>query len=118
MTIKELIKRTAWWLEQFADLDDVHWEGQERREHRENVEEHRLILKLAENAEKYRWHDLRKNPEDLPDGRWVMCACHGRNNQVMRMSPSGEWLTWYPETATFVHGFVLAWREIEPFEGE
>lgn len=33
------------------------------------------IADAINRAEKYKWHDLRKNPEDLPDdGEWVMCV--------------------------------------------
>ena len=75
------------------------------------------ILMSHKEENKYRLHDLRKNPEDLPPSyRWVMCSCQGKQYQVMRMDVNGDWLTWYPDTATYMHSFVIAWREIEPFE--
>lgn len=84
-----------------------------------------------EADEKYKWHDLRKDPEDLPeDGKLVICQHmpglykekdsliylhHFRNGRFVE--------NWYMDTdfksPTFGErymGDVIAWRYIEPFE--
>lgn len=79
----------------------------------------KIAIENMYKSDKYRWHDLRKNPEDLPPTyRWVMCACQGNQYQVMRLDIGGDWLTWFPDCATYMNSFVIAWREIEPFEEE
>lgn len=71
---------------------------------------------LYEKAEKYRWHDLRKNPDDLPEiGRLVTCFCAGNQYQAMTIDKNKHWNTCI---ALFMTSFVIAWREIEPFEEE
>lgn len=51
---------------------------------------------------RYRWHDLRKNPEDVPnDQRQVYVAC--------------EYELYETDFYPFCEG-TLAWREIEPFK--
>lgn len=64
-----------------------------------------FILDSLERSEKYKWHDLRKNPEDLPkedDKRYLMYYC-------------GSCVT---ACGSFIKNFEYAvgWREIEPFE--
>ena len=72
-------------------------------------------------ADKYRWHDLRKNPDDLPE------AIGGgyESEYVLVMIGTPEWNSW--EQAYYHHGKrlwstyeqnVFAWRYIEPFEEE
>ena len=79
-----------------------------------------LAIKALEKADKYRWHDLRKNPDDLPkaDG-------NSESEYVLVMIGTPEWNSW--EQAYYHHGKrlwstyeqnVFAWRYIEPFEGE
>lgn len=80
-----------------------------------HVPKERLIRAL-QKQEKYRWHDLRKDQEDLPnvDERVeIVLDCAGRkvNNFATRLKTNG-WA---------VNGFVtsldvVAWRYIEPFE--
>lgn len=67
-------------------------------------------ITLLEKAEKYRWHDLRKNPEDLPnkyecffvayDDAWA-----GIQYTTCMMG------SWFWENHN-----VIAWRKIAPFE--
>ena len=75
-------------------------------------------IEALEKADKYRWHDLRKNPDDLAkdDG------C-GESYYVLVMVGTPEWNRW--EQAYYHHGErlwstyeqnVFAWRYIEPFE--
>ena len=80
-----------------------------------------MAIKALEKADKYRWHDLRKNPDDLPE------AIGGgyESDYVLVMIGTPEWNSW--EWAYYHHGKrlwstyeqnVFAWRYIEPFKGE
>lgn len=42
----------------------------------DRFEDARQIAKLKENAAKYRWHDLRKNPDDLPEDYEYVITCY------------------------------------------
>jgi len=117
MTIQELIKNTKNWLDEYEDFDDRHWEGRERREFRYRVEEQKLILELAEKAEKYRWHDLMANPGDFPK----------HNNKVLvKISWDSGFSDYYTDYFhngrlawhnIMMNGRVISWREIEPIGG-
>lgn len=67
--------------------------------------------------EKYRWHDLRKDPDDLPPyGKSVFVAV--KNGMINR--------TWHDEhgwrnatskrSTYYQNKSVMAWKYIEPFE--
>ena len=81
----------------------------------------KIVSKALEKADKYRWHDLRKNPDDLPE------AIGGgyESDYVLVMIGTPEWNDW--EQAYYHHGKrlwstyeqnVFAWRYIEPFKEE
>ena len=80
-----------------------------------------MAIKALEKADKYRWHDLRKNPDDLPEADG-----NSESDYVLVMIGTPEWNSW--EQAYYHHGKrlwstyeqnVFAWRYIEPFkEGE
>ena len=80
-----------------------------------------MAIKALEKADKYRWHDLRKNPDDLPEA-----ICGGYESEyVLVMIGTPEWNSW--EQAYYKHDKklwstydqnVFAWRYIEPFEEE
>ena len=78
----------------------------------------KIVIDALEKADKYRWHDLRKNPDDLPetDG-------NSESDYVLVLIGTPEWNSW--EQAYYHHGKrlwstyeqnVFAWRYIEPFE--
>ena len=80
-----------------------------------------MAIEVLEKADKYRWHDLRKNPDDLPE------AIGGgyESDYVLVMIGTPEWNSW--EQAYYHHDKqmwstydqnVFAWRYIEPFEEE
>ena len=80
-----------------------------------------MAIKALEKADKYRWHDLRKNPDDLPE------AIGGgyESEYVLVMIGIPEWNHW--EWAYYHHDKklwstyeqnIFAWRYIEPFEEE
>ena len=87
-----------------------------------------------EKQEKYRWHDLRKDPDDLPEPE-VECEVvvertysNYRMNEHARMLELTDGIYWYAEHYGVVQhpkykmGYggdhtieVIAWRKIEPF---
>ena len=78
------------------------------------------VKKALEKADKYRWHDLRKNPDDLPEADG-----NSESEYVLAMIGTPEWNSW--EQAYYHHDKkmwstyeqnVFAWRYIEPFEEE
>ena len=83
----------------------------------EYVQALEMAVKALEEKAKYRWHDLRKNPEDLPKEDGVYMVCQFNNNNKIKsytdlpLCDDGSFCTpWYMP--------VIAWREIEPFESE
>ena len=80
-----------------------------------------MAIEALEKADKYRWHDLRKNPDDLPEaigGSYV-------SEYVLVMIGIPEWNSW--EQAYYKHDKrmwstydqnVFAWRYVEPFKEE
>ena len=79
---------------------------------------HILAVEALEKADKYKWHDLRKNPDDLPEADE-----YGRSEFVFVMTGTPEWYSC--EWAYYHHDKklwsiyeqdVFAWRYIEPFE--
>ena len=81
-----------------------------------------LAVEALEKADKYRWHDLRKNPDDLPEDNGYGCS-----EYVLVMIGTPEWDN--HEWAYYNHNTkmwstplceqnVFAWRYIEPFEEE
>ena len=79
-----------------------------------------MAIKALEKADKYRWHDLRKNPDDLPEADEYGCSEYVL---VMIGTPewdNHEWAYYNHNTRTWSTPFyeqnVFAWRYIEPFE--
>ena len=79
-----------------------------------------MAIEALEKADKYRWHDLRKNPDDLPEADG-----NSESDYVLVMIGTPEWNSW--EQAYYHHGKrlwstyeqnVFAWRYIEPFKEE
>ena len=77
-------------------------------------------IEALKKADKYRWHDLRKNPNDLPESDG-----NSESEYVLAMIGTPEWNSW--EQAYYHHGKrlwstyeqnVFAWRYIEPFREE
>lgn len=96
------------------------------------------LKELIEKEERHRWHDLRKNPNDLPEGRdWVLAVFKepdtdfvlvprvaeyiGRptkvttnDNWIILDSYNGD-MTLNPYYANLV---CIGWKDIEEFEDE
>ena len=77
-----------------------------------------VAIEALEKADKYRWHDLRKNPDDLPEADG-----NSESDYVLVMIGTPEWNSW--KQAYYHHGKrlwstyeqnIIAWRYIEPFE--
>ena len=78
------------------------------------------VKKALEKADKYRWHDLRKNPDDLPEADE-----YGKSEYVLVRLGTPEWYScewaYYSHNAkiwSIYEQNVSAWRYIEPFKEE
>lgn len=77
------------------------------------------IQKIVEKADKYRWHDLLENPDNLPeyDHNVLVCTSSNWYGIWSRTTFDGEIDIWENEHAMYEDiDEVIAWREIEPFE--
>lgn len=110
MTNKEAI-------EQFKERLAITDYRQQTPEYYEAIE---MAVEALEKADKYRWHDLSKNPDDLPEADG-----NSESDYVLVMIGTPEWNSW--EQAYYHHGKrlwstyeqnVFAWRYIEPFKEE
>lgn len=71
---------------------------------------------LANKAEKYRWHDLRKNPEDLPkDEELCLVVDEFENYNIAFLSAHRTSNVWSPHRNIAIRQ-PIAWKYIEPFE--
>ena len=75
------------------------------------------LEKMCENAERFRWHDLRKNPDDLPaQNHTVVFATTDGSSQEGELYYN-TWIQFRWNT-TRSKSEVIAWKEIEHFYGE
>lgn len=81
-----------------------------------------LFMNEVEKLHKYGWHDLRKNPDDLPenDGWYIVYKelYYGGNYKHYKFVRTCKY---NHTTKSFDCGSCLvvkAWRKIEPFEEE
>ena len=81
-----------------------------------------LAVEALEKADKYKWHDLRKNPDDLPEADEYGCS-----EYVLVMTGTPEWdnheWAYYNHntrmwSTPFYEQNVFAWRYVEPFKEE
>ena len=102
-----------------AEVDDDVYDNTSKVN--EILKLNKIVSKALEKADKYRWHDLRKNPDDLPEA----IGGGDESEYVLVMIGTPEWNSW--EQAYYHHGKrvwstydqnVFAWRYIEPFEEE
>ena len=93
-------------------------------DYRKQIPEYYEAIEMAvdalEKADKYRWHDLRKNPYDLPEDNG-----YGKSEYVLVMIGTPEWYScewaYYSHNAkmwSIYEQNVFAWRYIEPFKEE
>lgn len=81
---------------------------------------------MMTNDDKYRWHDLRENPDDLPDyERYVYvylvhrcCDSDGYYDYdlafLANVGLEDRWI--YKSSKTDEYYKVIAWKKNEPFE--
>ena len=77
-------------------------------------------IEALEKADKYRWHDLRKNPDDLPEDKEKR-----KSEYVLVMIGTPEWYScewaYYSHNAKMWSTYdqnIFAWLYIEPFKEE
>lgn len=92
----------------------------------------KMAVEALEKREKYRWHDLRKNPKDLPkEGERILFCTVCYDNEDEERIWTGNFRNGYCDDgcyfenddyecfvtiAVYPSSEVLAWRYIEPFE--
>lgn len=79
------------------------------------------FVKRLNDQKKYRWHDLRKNPDDLPTHTktvevelWSEFLGIYHDHDSIHSIEDGMWMS-YPYGGN-KWGKVIGWREIEPME--
>ena len=103
-------------------LNNTAWLGTDK-----GIEVYPAVKKAVEaleKAEKYRRHDLRKNPEDLPEYfEYVMIYTYRSEIYIASIEKISDYFMWCLKDDDF--GYcdigstdVVAWREIEPFDEE
>lgn len=75
-----------------------------------------MAIEALEKQEKYKWHDLRKNPKDLPDERNVVIGFDGSEYGATVFYDSGIYRGWATSDQDFEPSDITAWRYMEPFE--
>ena len=77
-----------------------------------------VVSWLFNKQQKYRWHDLRDNPNDLPeDNKQVLVSI--KDGCIHRTwHDSHGWRNRNSKIRYYSDKSVLAWREIEEFESE
>lgn len=79
------------------------------------------IKEILKEQEKYKWHDLRKNPDDLPEKYIEVLVTDGGSYEIWSLSDIGgsEEIVWADEYGNYLDvDEAIAWREIEAFEEE
>ena len=82
----------------------------------------KMAIEALEKADKYRWHDLRKNPDDLPEADEYGCSEYVLIIIGTPEWDNHEWAYYNYNTkgwsTPFYEQNVFAWRYIEPFKEE
>lgn len=126
MNLEEAIKYARKEAEEMATKSVELFPSCEGRKYLDCAEEHyqfadwlEELKELRKYKEKYKWHDLRKNPADLPkDGKHVLADIKGGCVNRTWHDSCG----WRNATAKkaryYSNDRVIAWKEIEEFENE
>lgn len=78
-----------------------------------------VVSYLFDEQNKYRWHDLRKNPADLPeDNKDVLVTIKGGCVNRTWHDSCGWRNTTAKKARHYSDKSVLAWKEIEEFEND
>ena len=103
-----------------ANPDDEELDGciECAREHEQLAKWLEELKELKGYKEKYRWHDLRKNSDDLPeDIKYVWVSIKGDFTHRSWHDSHG-WRRRNSNILYYNDESVLAWREIEEFKSE
>lgn len=73
-------------------------------------------FKILMEKEMYAWHDLRKNPQDLPDESHLVLGFDGSEYGVAIFYRRGVYHGWATSGQDVEPSDIIAWRCIEPFE--
>ena len=90
----------------------------------------KIVIKALEKADKYRWHDLRKNPDDLPVKAEYVEVITDEHDDIPLSIQYDDAIMQFGERrislgyvdSVFIEwdaerrGKIIAWRYIEPFE--
>lgn len=78
-----------------------------------------VVSYLFDEQNKYRWHDLRKNPADLPeDNKDVLVTIKGGCVNRTWHDSCGWRKTTAKKARYYSNDRVIAWKEIKEFENE
>ena len=101
-----------------AEVDDVVYDDISSVD--ELLQLNKIVSNALKKADKYKWHDLRKNPDDLPEDNG-----YGESDYVLVTIGTPEWnnyeWTYYNHNTRMWSTHeqnVFAWRYIEPFKDE
>lgn len=122
MTIKEAI-------EQFKERLAITDYRKQIPEYYEAIE---MAVDALEKADKYKWHDLRKNPDDLPVKAEYVEVITDEHDDIPLSIQYDDAIMQFGERrillgyvdSVFIEwdaerrGKIIAWRYIEPFEEE
>lgn len=100
----------------FMQIDSKEFTEDEKYEAIQQVLD--AVSWLFNKQQKYRWHDLRDNPNDLPeDNKQVLVSI--KDGCIHRTwHDSHGWRNRNSKIRYYSDKSVLAWREIEEFESE
>ena len=114
---------------EIIDANIDHYFEDTKQKILEEMEEFEISIKAIEKQNKYRWHDLRKNPRDLPeDGETVEVVYEYYDFDAEADLPKYGHSRYYHDIygtefwgGDAFNGLqlnVIAWRYIEPIEEE
>lgn len=81
------------------------------------TEEYENIKQFIKNQEKYKWHDLRKNPDDFPKEDCLVLIYANLYDEEQLYHYNGFKVDYYSNSGGFCEDCkIIAWKEIERFE--
>ena len=82
-----------------------------------NIFEHYVDLYIAGATENgIQWHDLRKDPNDLPKDNVVLIQTESNCHFIALYYPEEKWWGTYEMLSHRIHGKIIAWCEIPQFK--
>ena len=113
-----------------AEIDEDVYDDISRVD--EILQLNKIVSKALKKADKYRWHDLRKNPDDLPVKAEYVEVITDEHDDIPLSIQYDDAIMQFGERrillgyvdSVFIEweaerrGKIIAWRYIEPFEEE